>query len=607
MRLNLHLIFVLLLAVCSTLSAQEKEKVKDSAAVYKKIEEFSKKRGFTKFLHGLIFEPVSQKRTVARTKQVPKKTFNRYEGKIIRKINVETLDPFGFSELDTISAPSNRLSRIGNRLHLKTKRLTVLNLLLFKRNKPFDSLLVQESERLIRSQRYVRAVHITPVVVRGTDSVDVEIRVLDAWSLTPDIAGSTKAAYIELTERNFFGLGHQVEVGYRAKFSGDNGFNTRYIIPNIMNTYIRTELEYKIDLDGDYRKGVKIERPFFSPFTRWAGGVYVGQLFRSDTLPDAEGVFAKQHFKSNIQDYWSGYSIQLFAGSSEDDRTTNLITTVRYLDVNYTESPTAVYDSINFYSDEKFYLAGVGISSRQFVEDKYIFNYGVVEDVPVGRTFGLTGGWQDKNQRRRAYAGARLSMGKYYKWGYFSFNTEYGTFFNNNSTEQSALSVQLNYFTNLLESSRWKFRQFVKTRMVLGQNRQPSMGDELTLNDANGIQGFDPIMLYGTKKFTMTFQSQAYSPWNLAGFRLNPYLSYSMGLLTGSGNTFKDSRLYSQIAAGFIISNDYLVFSTFQLSVAFYPTIPGRGENIFKTNGFHTEDFGFHTFELNKPEVVDYR
>lgn len=143
--------------------------------------------------------------------------------------------------------------------------------------------------------------------------------------------------------------------------------------------------------------------------------------------------------------------------------------------------------------------------------------------------------------------------------------------------------------------------------MVLGQNRQPSMGDELTLNDANGIPGFDPIMLYGTKKFTMTFQSQAYSPWNLAGFRLNPYLSYSMGLLTGSGNTFKDSRLYSQIAAGFIISNDYLVFSTFQLSVAFYPTIPGRGENIFKTNGFHTEDFGFHTFELNKPEVVDYR
>ena len=608
MYFRIFFFFTMLMITSQQLSAQE-EKVKDSAAIYKKIEEYSKKRGFTKFVHGLIFEPIKVKKKIAQSKpkRVPKKSFRTFEGKIVRRIDIVTLDPFGYSEKDTVLAPTKMISRIGNRLHLKTKKLTVLNLLLLRRNKPFDSLLVQESERLIRSQRFVRAVAIIPNVVKGTDSVDVSIRVLDSWSLIPDVAGSANQGYLELTERNFFGLGHQVEVGYRKEFGGDAGFNTRYIIPNIMNTYIRTSLEYKIDLQNDYLKSINIERPFFSPFARWAGGVFLGQQFYSDTIPDAQGDFGRQNFKSNTQDYWGGHSLQLFRGYSENDRTTNLISTLRYLNVKYLESPTAVYDSIDFYSDERFYLAGVGVSSRQFVEDKFIFNYGVVEDVPVGRTFGLTGGWQEKNGLGRLYMGARLSSGKYYKFGYFSFSTQYGAFFRNNATEQGAFTVQLNYFTNLIESGKWKFRQFVKTRMVIGNNRRPSMADQLTLDQENGIPGFDPVMMYGTKKFLMTFQTQAYSPWNLGGFRINPYLNYSLGLLSGQGKTFKDSRLYSQIGIGMIVSNDYLVFSTFQFSVAYFPSIPGRGENLFKTNGFNTEDFGFQTFELNKPEVVDYR
>ncbi|RZJ35453.1 MAG: hypothetical protein EOO51_05840 [Flavobacterium sp.] len=532
-----------------------------------------------------------------------------YEGKIVRKINIETLDPFGFSEKDTTKKPVNYVQRAGNSLHLKSKNLTIHNLLLIKRNKPLDSLLVKESERLVRGQRYVRSVLITPQLIKGNpDSVDVTVRVLDAWSLVPDAAFSGNRGNIALSERNFFGLGHRFDNSYQREFAtGHDAYSTRYIIPNIMNTYINTAFAYQINLDDHYTKSISVDRPFFSPFAKWAAGAYLDQQFRWDTLPDANLEYSRQNFKFNTTDFWGGYSYQLLHGNTENERTTNVILTARYLNVNYLEAPAVAYDTVHFYADERFYLVGMGISSRQFVEDKYIFDYGLIEDVPVGRTAGLTGGWQEKNGRGRLYTGARVSYGNYFKGGYLSTNAEYGTFWRNGTNEQSALTFQANYFTNLLESGKWKFRQFVKARTVLGTNRVDSRGDMLTLNENGGLPGFDTDLLYGSKKLLLTFQTQAYAPWNFAGFRLNPYFNYSVGMLGVSGHGFLNSKAYSAIGLGFIISNDYLVFSTFQLSLAYYPTMPGNGQNIFQTNAFSTADFGFQGFELAKPRTVDYQ
>lgn len=618
-------IFLVLILFCSlAVMAQEKgkakdkkkevpEKQKDTARVYKKIQDYSQKRGFTKWLHGLIFEPIREQkknRKVTRRK-VPKINYSQFEGKIIRKINVTTLDPFGYSEKDTTAKPKKYLSKVGNRVHLKSKVLTIKNLILIRKNQPLDSLLVKESERLVRRARFVRGVVIRPVMIpNNPDSVDVEIRELDSWSLIPEFSGSGTYGDFELTERNFLGLGHQVELNYEKEFdTKEDAYSGRYTVPNIMNTYIRTSFGYQIDTDKNYGKSINIERPFFSPFARWAAGVYFDQQFRSDTIPDAANVYARQNFKYNSQDFWAGHAYQIFRSNNEKDRTTNLITAARFLNVDYIESPTPVYDSINFYADEKLYLAEIGIASRQFVEDKYIFNYGIVEDIPVGRVFGITGGWREKNDRSLLYGGARAAWGKYFKWGYLNTQIEYGTFFNGSlkNTEQSALTFETSYFTNLFELGKWKLRQFAKVRMVSGVNRLPSRGDQLTLDEQNGIPGFTTAEHFGTKKFLIGFQTQAYSPWNLAGFRMNPYLSYTMGFLGSPTSGFSNSRAYSQIGAGFIITNDYLVFSSFQISIAYYPNIPGDGDNIFKTNAFSTDDFNLRDFDMAKPRTVDYQ
>ena len=68
---------------------------------------------------------------------------------------------------------------------------------------------------------------------------------------------------------------------------------------------------------------------------------------------------------------------------------------------------------------------------------------------------------------------------------------------------------------------------------------------------------------------------------------------------------FSNSKLYSQISAGVIISNDYLIFNSFQFSLSYYPNIPD-GNSIFKTNAISTSDFRLQNFELSKPSLISY-
>jgi hypothetical protein len=142
--------------------------------------------------------------------------------------------------------------------------------------------------------------------------------------------------------------------------------------------------------------------------------------------------------------------------------------------------------------------------------------------------------------------------------------------------------------------------------LTIGINRQNSIGDQLSINEDYGIQGFKSA-LYGNQKLMLTFQTQTYAPWDVFGFRLNPFFNYTIAMLGDEEHGLNERKAYSKIGIGLIITNDYLMFRTFQVSLSYYPTIPGSGNNIFKTNSFETSDFGFQDFGLDKPRTVTYK
>ena len=215
---------------------------------------------------------------------------------------------------------------------------------------PLDSLLLRESERLIRTQRYINRVDIRPeLILNNPDSVDVTVRVLDSWSLIPKGAITSSHANIELNERNFLGSGHEFDNEFKNRFSdGKNAYRFEYTIPNIKNTFLKTTLKYQIDLDNYYSKSINVERPFYSAFTKWAGGIYLDQQFRKDSLADANLNYAFQNFKYNSQDFWIGHAFSIFKGNTENNKTTNLVWTGRFLNIKFIESPTPEYVPIQF-------------------------------------------------------------------------------------------------------------------------------------------------------------------------------------------------------------------------------------------------------------------
>jgi outer membrane protein assembly factor BamA len=256
-----------------------------------------------------------KKATVVSTKKAKKKgitplqkSFDKYSCRIIRKINIETLDPFGFSAEDEKAAPRNRIERIGNFMHIKSKNWTIRNLLLFKKYDELDSMIVKESERLIRSQRYVRSVIIRPIPIENCkDSVDIYIRVLDTWSSIPTGAFSSSKANLDVTERNIFGLGHEFDFNYLKSFTDNTynsyGYDTKYTIPNYKNTFIKTSTSFKNDLNNNTYKTARIDRPFYSTLTHWAGGMYYNYESFSQILTDANAISAKQDFKIKSYDF----------------------------------------------------------------------------------------------------------------------------------------------------------------------------------------------------------------------------------------------------------------------------------------------------------------
>ena len=582
---------------------------KDSLRVYENIESYSKRNGVANFVYKLVFRPLpsgSKKKVV--TKKIKRKVQrpnSEFEGKIIRNISIETLDPFGYTFGDTVQKNQNTFTRFGNKLHIKSQRVTIRNLLLVRQNDVFDSMLVQESERLVRSQKYVTDV-LFYIVAAGPDSVDIFIRELDKWTLLPKMSFNNSRVTVKLNDRNFMGWGHDFRNSYTwFHDTGDDAFYTDYFIPNIRNTYINTGLHYGTDEYGFFTKSLSLDRPFYSPFAKWAAGINFTQQFRKDSILSGDSVAFLQKIKFNAQDYWAGYAFQIFKGNTENERTTNLISSLRFLRIRFLQRPGETFDTARVFADENFYMGSIGISTRKYVRDKFVFRYGVTEDIPVGRLYSITGGYQVKNGVERSYFGARIANGKYFSWGYLSNSVEYGTFFKGSAPEQGVLKVGITYFTGLVEVGNWKFRQFVKPEVTIGINRFNN--DSLTINDGYGLDGFNCTGLSGTNRILFTLQTQSYAPWNFVGFRFGPYLVYTLGMLGDEASGFKNSRVYSQFGIGLLIKNEFLVLNTFEISIAFYPLIPGNGNNVLKFNSFKTNDFGTMDFDMGKPAVATFQ
>lgn len=606
-------LFVLLLIIISGFSAlvaqssDKKEKMQNDSILYQNIYEFSKQNRFNKLLYDLIFKKPQQETKDSVQKSSSVYNHKDFEKKIIRNINIINQAPFDIDENDKVV--QKNISKTGNLLHVNTRSFVIKNLLLFNENEKFDSILILESERLLRSRRYIEKSAIFGMDVENSkDSVDVIVIVKDRFSIYPEGEISSSRFGIGLKEINLFGMGHQAHAYYSWNYQSEiYNYQYDYKIPNILNSYITAGIVYsRNEFEKDELKHFYVERPFYSALAKWAGGLsFLQQSQKHDVyLPNTDS-YINLRFKYNVADVWAAYAFDLNSQNPIKARTRKLVLSARYYHIDYFEKPKQEYDPMNIYLTENLYLLGLGISKRNYQKDTHLFRFGFIEDVPTGYNYSLIGGVQNKNEKNRLYLAAKLSMGKYFKLGYFGTTIEYGSFFDDFDVKEGVFSAEVNYFTPLIEIGGWKFRQFVKPQYMLGINRLAT--DRLSLDNYYGIYGFNSRGMNGTQKMVFNFQTQIFTTWNLWGFKLAPYFIYSMGMLGNNETGFRKSKAYSLFGLGFLIRNDHLLFNSFEVSVSFYPHIPERGFDIFKFNSYEASDFSLRDFDIKKPEKIVYR
>jgi len=607
MKLKLFLFFFICVISWEG-KAQTIEKKADSISIYQDINDLSKRNKFSRFVYKLIFRESALKaeNLIPSKPKKDEKVVKKYqEGKIIRNITIETLDPFGFSVTDEKKLPKRKLEKFGNSVHLKTKEVTIRNIILFRKHDKLDAKLLLESERLIRSQRYIREVKIVPVdIPKNKDSIDIKIRVLDSWTLIPTGSLSSTESSVKLTERNILGFGHLISGNIKNRFdTRERAVYAQYSINNIKDTYFRFDLDYANEFNNDSKRSININRPFYSVIAKNAGGFYFENSLRTEQFPVLDTI-SLQNVSYDFQEYWYGRAFKINSKSNPERYFTNLILALTYNQKVFGRMPEATLDPSNYFSNEKNWIGMIGVSKQKFYQDTFVFNYNITEDIPYGENIALIIGHQEKNSNSRMYTGLSVSYGKKYSFGYASGFAEWGSFYDAGFTEQTTFRLGLNYFSPLINLGSWRFRQFIKPTYVWGNNRDESFKDRLIFFEEDGLPGFNS-RLNGTQKWTLSFQTQSYIPGSWYGFRFSPYLNMTLGSLANEKALFS-SKVYSKFSIGALINNDFLVFNSFQISFSYYPTIPFEGDGINKFNSLENTNLSLYDFQLSKPAYIRY-
>ena len=477
--------------------AQKQEK--DS--VYYRIERYSEKHKLTRYLYALAFREVPDTIQVSKYE---KRHFNdSLKNKWVGNINISVIDPFG-RDSNFKKEDASQIERLGNSIHIETKPSVIKDFLLFKEGDSVNQQKMYESERILRAQRFINRAQILPVLADSlkSDSIDVNVTVLDRWSLLPRFSISGSRFIIGLTDENFLGYGHQLDFRYGRNFKkATNYFSGGYYISNIKKTFISARLSAEKDFDLNENYNLEFNRTFFSVFTKWSGGIRLNQFRRKVSVPTSisQEIFTDYNIKVFSQDFWGGYQLPVF-NKKHERVSDNLAIGARYINFDYLNQPDEIADPNSFFVPYQMLLASVGYSSRKYQVHHNVFQYNYLEDIPYGKILTLTGGMLKQNGESLPYLGMSVGYGTFFKSNYFSFNLQYGTFYNEPKGYRSTIRVDGVYFSPLIKKRFGDIRHFISPTILIGNKRNNTYSNRNNFNASDEFPPFD-ANYYGKDKF----------------------------------------------------------------------------------------------------------
>jgi len=528
-----------------------------------------------------------------------------FSGRTIRNILIKTYNVGESIYPD--ESDSLWIKRLANSLHYKTRDWVIKENLIFNEGDKINFNDLYESERLLRETNLFVEVKINILPVPGSiTEADIEVITKDKWSLTylAKYDFDNGSGYAGLKDLNFIGLGHRTDavVTYNDDPSISWGGRFRYFVPNIKGSFINAGL--RIDANKKYSlKSFNVTRPFITYTNEWIGGIELKWERNVFNLKDTTNVFVQRSFSRQNQDLWAGKVFQLDLENGLFKRNTSLITSVRVFTQNFSERPYSPFQYRVFENSTTF-LFGAGIISRSFYKDRFVEDFGITEDIPVGGSLSISTGPEERELGSRWYLGFETSYTDWIEdYGYLSGRIGAGSFFKD-SPEQNTFNLNLLYHSYLYRWDIWTYRLFARYDLLLGSNRLS--GENTFLYSGAGLRGIERNFPSGDKRMVLNLEARIFSPYELLGFLIGGIAFTDFGLITGDNKSFFRSRLYQSYGAGLRIKNESIINAAFQLVMIFNPYHPqnkGAGFSVAFSTNFA---IGIRNIEFSRPFIESF-
>ncbi len=166
--------------------------------------------------------------------------------------------------------------RAANAVHVRTREDFIRKELLFRSGDCFDPLLLEESERLLRSYSFIGESDVFPVPTPGGDH-DVVVYTRDDWTTKVNLGfridEGVQIEGLELSEENLLGMGMLARVFFKkAKETQDLGME--FQTPRLFGSRMDGRVSF-----GTTRNGTFYEEAFTFPFVGEVGRIAARQSF----------------------------------------------------------------------------------------------------------------------------------------------------------------------------------------------------------------------------------------------------------------------------------------------------------------------------------------
>ena len=574
------------------------------------LESFSKKKNIlSRALSGfMVFDKKVAPDQAPKLIEQSDKKYQPYNGKIIRKIDVRVLSPFGPSINEPEKRAKSVAQRAGNFVHVKSHRWLIKNKLLFKEGQRANAIKISDSERLLRLTNYVYDSRIIVREVEGSsDSVDVFVVVQDVfnYSGSGNFNPSNKATSASLSDVNFLGLGQQLSNSAVFNNALPKGYNYvgSYTVANIYRTQMTGQYNYSYQ-NGQTINNVIVNRNFLSAAMKWAGGVSLtwNRLLLATTLPSGAIVF-NQPLNYNQQDYWLGYSANVINPQKSKYKGDRIILAARLLSQQYYTRPAITTDTTLYpYYNSNLVLGTIGFVNRKYYKDRYIFRFGRTEDIPTGSLLSFTGGMQNREIGKRLYLEVNSAISRFNsKIGYFYVGAGAGSYLDQQNWEQATLAGKFSYFTPFIAIGKTSLRNYLA--VTYDRYIRPTPGAYLNVNNGQGVRGFTSSQFTGTQKLVVNYEADIFPPINFLDFRIACIAFTDFAWLSGNNTLLTKSNFIGGYGFGFRFRNDHLSFNTVEILLGYYPNAANFKYPQWQFFERGTSFYTFNDFQISKPDL----